>query len=128
MNHPVEPTDIAPPLSHYSHGIEAPASTRWLHVSGQLGIRPDGTPGDGITEQAELAWANVASVLAAAGMSLDDLVKVTTFLTRPEDVDAVREVRERVLGGRRPASTLLVVSALVQPHWHIEIEAVAAAQ
>lgn len=126
MNRTIDATAIAPPLGHYSHAVEAPAAARWVYVSGQLGIHPDGTPGGGITEQAELAWGNVRGVLEASGMGLDDLVKVTTYLTRPGDIGAVREVRDRVLGSRRPASTLVVVSALVQPHWHIEIEAVAA--
>lgn len=126
MNRTIDAEGVAPPLGHYSHAVEAPAAARWVYVSGQLGIRPDATPGDGITEQAELAWGNVQAVLEASGMGLDDLVKVTTYLTRAEDLGAVREVRDRVLGARRPASTLVVVSALVQPHWHVEIEAVAA--
>ena len=75
----------------------------------------------------EAAWSNVLAVLAAAGMSAGDLVKVTAFLTRPEDTPLYRQVRERMLEGAEPASTLLIVQALASPEWLVEIEAVAAA-
>ena len=55
----ITPTTIAPPASNYSHAIEAPPNARWLYVSGQVGVRPDGTMAEGIDDQAHQAWANL---------------------------------------------------------------------
>lgn len=120
------PSAIAPPLSRYSHGIEASAAARWLHVSGQVGVAEDGTLANGPKAQMELAWQNVLSVLDSAGMGPRDLVKVTAYVTRGEDVGIYREVRDRMLEGAEPASTLVIVAGLAQPGWLVEIEAVAA--
>ena len=69
------PATVAPPFSRYSHGVEAPASARWLHISGQVGVTLEGKVADGAEAQIEQAWRNVLSVLAAAGMGPRDLVK-----------------------------------------------------
>ena len=121
------PGAIAPAFSRYSLGVEAPAAARWLFVSGQVGVNPDGSFADGPTAQMEAAWRNVLAILEAAGMGAGDLVKVNAYLTRAEDTGAYREVRDRMLAGAEPASTLLVITALAHPDWLVEIEAVAAA-
>ena len=121
------PASIAPPFSRYSQGVEVPAGARWLQVSGQVGVRPDGSLAAGAEAQIEAAWSNVLAVLKAAGMGAPELVKVTVFLTRAEDTPLYRRVRERMLGGAEPASSLLIVKALASPDWLVEIEAVAAA-
>ncbi len=120
------PTTVAPPFSRYSHGIEAPAGARWLHVSGQVGVGPDGRLADGPRGQIEQAFQNLMNVLKAAGMGPHDLVKVNVFLTRREDIGDYREVRDRAFQGAEPASTLLLVSGLARPEWVVEVEAVAA--
>jgi enamine deaminase RidA (YjgF/YER057c/UK114 family) len=79
-----------------------------------------------ITAQAELAWGHILKMLERAGMSVHDLVKITQYLTRAQDVPAYAKVRARVLGEARPASMLLVVAALPRPQFLLEIEAVAA--
>ena len=122
-----KPKTVAPPFSRYSHGVEAPANARWLHVSGQVGVTPEGKVLDGAEAQIEQAWRNVLSVLEAAGMGPRDLVKVTTFLIDRADLPAARAIRERMLQGAEPASTLLFVAGLASPEWRIEIEAIAAA-
>ena len=68
------------------------------------------------------------SVLAAAGMGPRDLVKVVTFLIDRADLATARAVRDRMLQGAAPASTLLFVAGLASPDWLIEIEAIAAAE
>ncbi len=120
------PNTIAAAFSSYSLGIEAPAQARWLHVSGQVGVAPDGALAEGPEAQMETAFRNLLAILNSAGMGPHDLVKVTVFLTRPEDVGRYREVRDRMLAGATPASTLLVVAALADPGWLVEIEAIAA--
>jgi len=120
------PKTVAPPFSRYSHGVEAPDNARWLHVSGQVGVTPEGNVLGGAEAQIEQAWRNVLSVLEAAGMGPRDLVKVTTFLIDRADLPTARAVRDRMLQGAEPASTLLFVAGLASPDWQVEIEAIAA--
>ena len=121
----INPADIALPGGPYSHGVLAPAGARMLHISGQIGVARDGTLATGFASQARAAWQNLAAVLAAAGMDVHHLVKVTTFVTDPAHLPELGPVRTAFLGQARPASTLLVVAALARPQWLIEIEAVA---
>ncbi|MFQ5995048.1 MAG: RidA family protein [Acidiferrobacterales bacterium] len=120
------PTTIAPPFSKYSQGAEGPANARWLYIAGQVGVDPDGTILEGSAAQIERAWRNLFGVLEAAGMGIEHLVKVTTFITRPEDVALNREIRDRLLDGHQPAVTMVTVAALSHPDWLVEIEGVAA--
>ncbi|HEX7968188.1 MAG TPA: RidA family protein [Stellaceae bacterium] len=120
------PSTVAAPTGPFSHGVEVPANARWLHISGQVGVAPDGSVPAGFEAQAEQCWRNVKAVLAAAGMGVENLVKCTHFITRAENVAAYGKVRARQLGEARPASTLLVISALARPDLLVEVEAVAA--
>ncbi|UCH73218.1 MAG: RidA family protein [Rhodospirillales bacterium] len=120
------PGTIAPPFSAYSHAVEIPAGARLLYISGQLGITPDGTVPDDFAGQADQAFRNVVAILEAAGMRPSDLVRVNTFLTDSADIPGYRAIRDRHLGGHEAASTMIVVSALAQPQFRIEVEAVAA--
>jgi len=126
MNIKHNPKAVAPPGGKYTHGIATGAGASWLHVSGQIGTAADGAVPAGIEAQVENCWKNIQAVLADAGMAMDDLVKVTVFLTSAEYIVPYREARDRIVGDARPASTLVVVSALVRPEWLCEIEAVAA--
>ncbi len=120
------PSTVAAPTGPFSHGVETPPNARWLHISGQVGVTPDGKVPAEFEAQAEQCWRNVKAVLAAAGMGVENLVKCTHFLTRAEDVATYGKVRARELGAARPASTLLVISALARPGLLVEVEAVAA--
>lgn len=122
------PTAVAPPFSAYSHAVEVAPGARWLHVSGQVGVQADGSVPSEPGAQIEQAWRNVLEVVKAAGMGPQELVKVTAYLTRPEDIGLFREVRDTLLDGAQPASTLIVVAGLAHPDWLVEIEAVAAAE
>src|SRR3981189_218759 len=109
------PKSVAAPIGTYSHGIEAPPSGRWLHVAGQVGVRPDGSVPATIEEQTEVVWQNILAVLADAGMGIGDVVKITSFLTRYDNFQRFAQVRAKYLGSHRPASTLLVISSLARP-------------
>ena len=122
----VNPKVAPPPFSRYSQTVAAPANFRWLHISGQVGCDRRHRIAEGFEAQAELAWANVLACLKADAMGVGDLVKVNVFLTRAADVPASRIVRDRMLAGAEPASTLLVVSALANPEWLIEVDGIAA--
>lgn len=121
-----KPSTIAAPFSRYSHGVEGPGSARWLHISGQVGVAADGQLAQGAEAQMEQAWHNIFAILDSAGMTRQDLVKVTVYLTRTEDIGRYRDVRDRMLEGAEPASTLLIVAGLASPDWLVEIDAVAA--
>jgi 2-iminobutanoate/2-iminopropanoate deaminase len=126
MNRKLNPSTIAPPGGRYTHAIEVPPGARWLVVSGQVGVAPDGSTPEDIGGQTENCFRNIAAILADAGMSLADVVKTTVFLTREADIADFRAARDRATGEARPASTLVVVSRLVRPEWRVEIEALAA--
>ena len=119
---------VAQKIGTYSDGVAVPADAKWVFVSGTPGMLPDGSYPDGITAQAEQAWKNVLAILAQAGMGVKDLVKVTHYLVRQEDIKDYVVVRARYLGDARPASMLLVVPGLVKPEILVEIEACAAKQ
>ena len=79
----------------------------------------------GFEAQCELAWRNLLEVLRSAGMGAKNLVKVTTFLTHPDQTETNSRVRRDALGDARPALTVVVVQTL-ESRWLLEIEAVAA--
>ena len=120
------PSTIAPPAALYVHGMEIPDNARWLFISGQIGMHPDGRPGADAREQVEIIWQNIVTILASAGMGVTDIVKLTTYSTAAEHLPVLREVRERVLKGHLPASTLLIVAGLAKPEWLVEVEVYAA--
>lgn len=122
----LNPPSAPPPFSRYSQMVSAPAGYRWLHVSGQVGCDRQHQTAEGFEAQAELAWGNLIACLEADGMSLQDLVKVNVMLTRASDVSTSRMVRDRMLQGAQPASTLIIVAGLASPAWLIEVEGIAA--
>jgi enamine deaminase RidA (YjgF/YER057c/UK114 family) len=115
------------PFSNYSQAIEVAAGERLLFVSGQVGTTPDGKIGETEKRQHELAWANVLAILENAGMTAENLVECTIYITDQASVGLYREVRDAMLKGARPTATLLVVSGLANPAFKVEVSAVAAA-
>jgi len=128
MNLRHTPASVAAPFGPYSHAVEVPEGSRLLYISGEVGVRPDETVPDGIEAQAAACWQNIIAILADAEMGVQDLVKITTYLVRPEDVAAAGAARAKHFGDARPGSATIIVKALVNPSWLIEIEAVAAAR
>ena len=122
----LNPSDVVKPFSNYAQGVEAAPNLRWLHVSGQIGVKKDGSCPADFAGQCEIAFDNVLEVLKAAGMGPQDIVKMCTFITDIKDLPASRPIREKKLEGVPVASTLLVVAGLARPEWKIEIECVAA--
>jgi 2-iminobutanoate/2-iminopropanoate deaminase len=112
------------PLSHYADAVRA---GELLFVSGCVPVDGDGrlVGGDDVVAQARRVFENIASVLAAAGASPADVVKVTLFLTDVDDRPSINPVRQAFFGETRPASTLVEVSRLAIPGAKIEVEAVA---
>lgn len=123
---PHMPDGIRAPAALYVHGMEVAPNARWLFISGQIGVHPDGRTGADAREQAEIIWHNIGLILASAGMTLRDIVKLTSYAVGPEHLPALREVRERYLDGHLPASTLLLISGLARPELLVEVEVYAA--
>lgn len=127
MNISHNPPNVGQGLAHYSLGIEVPPGSRLLFIAGQVPVAPDGSVPQTIEGQAQCVWNNVQAVLRSAGMGLEDLVKMTMFVTSGEARKAAAEVRAKVFGNvPMPASTGIIVKALPHPDWMIEVEAVAA--
>lgn len=119
--------DGSPPVEgSYPQAVEVTGPTRWLYLSGQIPVGSDGSLASDFTRQCEQVWDNIETQLAAAGMTLDNLVKVTTFLSDRRYALENREVRVRRLAGRQPALTV-IVTGIFDEAWLVEIEAVAAA-
>jgi enamine deaminase RidA (YjgF/YER057c/UK114 family) len=116
--------DAAPPAGQYTQAVELSHVSRTLYISGQVGTDLDGTTPEDATAQARLVWRNLEAQLRAAGMTLDNIVKIVTIIPDSADIPATRAARAEALGDRRPASTL-IVGGLANPAWKIEVEAVA---
>ena len=110
----------------FSAGVEAPAG-RTVYVSGQVAMDAEGAVvGEGDAKaQTEKVLENVATVLEEAGGSFEDIVKVTVFITDMAHYDAILEVRRRHFGEPYPASSMVEVSALIDPRLLVEVEAIA---
>ena len=117
---------VRSPGGRFSHVGEIGPGARLFHLAGQTGTAPDGTIGEGIEEQAALVYRNITTVLNECGLDIENLVKVTVFLTSPDYIDAWRTVQKEAFGDVVPASTLLIVSRLARAELLVEVEAIAA--
>lgn len=73
--------------------------------------------------QMERCGAIIAAALAEAGTDLGHVVRTRMFITDPADADAVGEAHAELFGAARPAATMVVVAALLDPAWKVEVEA-----
>jgi enamine deaminase RidA (YjgF/YER057c/UK114 family) len=127
VNRQISPPSIAAPAANYAHAVLTEGASRWLHTSGVVPTRPDGSVPADVGEQADIVWSNIGALLAQAGMQPGDIVSVTTYAVVGEPLGPIMAARDRFLGGHRAASTLVTVATLAQPAWKLEIAIVAAA-
>jgi 2-iminobutanoate/2-iminopropanoate deaminase len=122
------PADIPAPSGNYAYGLEVRSGARLLFISGQI-------PGDeeaadfprDFETQCRIIWRNIFSILASAQMEPRHLVKVTTYLTHPDQVVLNSRIRQEILGDHKPALTVMIAQTLT-PDWLLEIEAIAAVE
>ena len=96
-----------------------------VYLRGQIGQDLDTRENVGVGDveaQAEKAMANIAMLMDEAGGTLEDIVKVTVYLTDIRFREPVYRVMGRWLNGVHPVSTGIVISALARPEWLVEID------
>lgn len=111
----------------YSHVVSVPAGHRLVFISGQLARNSKGDivgPGDMHTQIRQVG-ENLKAALEAAGASLADLIKTTTYVTDIDEFFKHVDIRHEYLGSALPASTTVEVRRLSHPDLLVEIEAVA---
>jgi enamine deaminase RidA (YjgF/YER057c/UK114 family) len=128
--HAINPPSVFRSLEHgFSQGVVA-SGTRTLYVSGQTAwdVRKQLVGGADLEAQAKQAFANLRTVVEAAGGTLDDVVAVRIYVVdyRPEKAASVgRAFREFFSADVKPTSTWVGVAALADPGFLIEVEATA---
>lgn len=92
-------------------------------VSGTAPVWPDGSCDPDVAEQTRRCLEIILAALVEAGAAADDVVRTRMFLTDAGDAQAVGAVHGEFFGTVRPAATMIVVQALLDPAWKVEIEA-----
>ena len=92
-------------------------------VSGTGPVLPGGRCPEGAAAQARRCFTIIEEALAETGASLDDVVRTRMYITAVAEAEAVGAVHGELLGHVRPAATMVVVAALLDPAWKVEIEA-----
>ena len=123
---PINAPDGPAALGGYAQATELSGHSRMLFISGQIPETHDGAVPKGFEAQARLAWAHVIAQLRAADMTLDNLVRHTTYLADRQYRDVNSRIRQEVLGHRTPALTVIIAD-IYDEAWLLEIEAIAAA-
>src|SRR5687767_13720522 len=121
---PVE--GVYPATDDYVHAMEVRGAQRLLFVAGTMGLDAAGQPGSTLDEQLTLIWSNIRTILASAGMTVDNIVRLTSYLRDAAYAEANAAARVAALGGRVVPTTAIVAQTLVSD-WLVEIEVIAAA-
>ena len=123
----LQPKTLHKPFSAYSHGIVVDDARRIIFCAGQVaGDAKGDIVGEGDFEaQGEQVMSNLRDVLAEAGATFADVVKLTTYVVRKEDTQRARDLVGRHFKDHPPANTLCVLQGLAHPSFLVEIEAIA---
>jgi enamine deaminase RidA (YjgF/YER057c/UK114 family) len=122
---PINAASAPQPAGGYAQAALVTDASEWLVISGQIPATASSDVPDTFEDQAALAWANVRAQLETVGMSMENLVKVTTFLASREFNVQNREARRTALGDHTPALTV-IITGIFDESWLLEIEAIAA--
>ncbi len=119
-------TGIYPATPDYVHALEVRNPSRFLYVSGTMGLDERGIAGSTLPDQLTLIWSNIRTILASAGMTVDNIVRVTSYLRDPSYAEENQNARVAALNGRVVPTTTIVAQTLVAD-WLVETEIVAVA-
>ena len=117
---------IYPTGGDWVHAVEVRDPQRLLYTAGTMGLEPDGTAGADLGRQLVLLWDNIRRILSEAGMTVDNIVRVTSYLRDVSYAGPNGDARVAALGGRAVATTAIVAATLSED-WLVELEVVAAA-
>jgi enamine deaminase RidA (YjgF/YER057c/UK114 family) len=125
---PINPAhEIYPATADYVHAMQVTAPTRWLFISGTMGLANDSRAAATLDGQLALIWHNIRRILQEAEMAPDNIVRVTSYLTDAAYAEANQNAREVALGHRPVATTTAVIVGTLNSDWLVEVEAIAAA-
>jgi 2-iminobutanoate/2-iminopropanoate deaminase len=110
------------PVSHYCHVVKAGG---FIWLSGMVGVETDGSIPTETSAQFDIALRTIDNCLRHAGGLPDQIIKVQVFMTDIKERAIINPSRIEYFGENKPSSTLIEVSALVDPRMKVEIEAVA---
>ncbi|NKK84385.1 RidA family protein [Rhizobium leguminosarum bv. viciae] len=117
---------VYPASPDYIHALEVRHPSRLLFVSGTMGLDQKGMAAADLEGQLELIWSNLGAILASADMTVDNIVRLTSYLGNGAFMEANQDARLRALGGRAVPTTAIIVETL-RDDWLVEIEIIAAA-
>ncbi|MBY5769695.1 RidA family protein [Rhizobium leguminosarum] len=109
----------------YIHALEVRHPSRLLFVSGTMGLDQQGMAAADLEGQLELIWSNLCAILTSADMTVDNIVRLTSYLSDGAFMEANQNARLRALGGRAVPTTAIIVETL-RDDWLVEIEIIAA--
>jgi len=121
------PSGLSQPTA-YSQVVEVNGPHRLVFVAGQTGVDASGKIAQGFRAQAMQVFENIKTALASVGGSMDNVVRLTTYMTDLEqNAEVYREVRASFFSNKStlPASTLLQITRLANPSYLIEVDATA---
>ena len=117
-------TGIYAATPDYVHALEVREPSRMLFVAGTMGLEADGAAGATLERQLELVWANLTTILASADMTVDNIVRLTSYLRDGAYAEANGAARVKALGDRRIPTTAIIVQTLAED-WLVELEIIA---
>ncbi|MEI1247264.1 RidA family protein [Rhizobium aouanii] len=109
----------------YIHALEVRHPSRLLFVSGTMGLDRQGMAATDLEGQLNLIWSNLRAILTSADMTVDNIVRLTSYLSDGAFMEANQNARLRALGGRAVPTTAIIVETL-RDDWLVEIEIIAA--
>lgn len=116
---------INPTGSSFSQAYELKNHKRLVFVSGQVPEDENEKVPVDFKSQCELVWKNIEKQLKDADMSLNNIVKITTYLSDRKHIKENYEVRHKILGEHQPAMTI-IITGIYDEKWLLEIEVIAA--
>jgi enamine deaminase RidA (YjgF/YER057c/UK114 family) len=122
----ISPKTIHKPFGNYSHGI-LNSKNGLLVTSGQLGINLDGSIPTSFSEQTNICFSNIFSIIKEAAFDTEDILRLNTFLTDRQNLNEYMKIRDKFFSNIsvKPASTVVIVSGFTKEEFLVEIEATA---
>ena len=119
------PTNLPTAVGGYSQSVVLTNYQSLVFFSGQIPESLSGEVPAELEKQCSMIWTHITNLLLASKMSIENLVKITTYLTHRDQAEINSTIRRSFLGDHRPALTVVVVDTL-DPKWLLEIDAIAA--